>query len=188
MRGDIIRTALENIGVTGASGSSLIEAFLISGRNPAAVRRNFVKFERQRAAAEGSRREMQKYYGLLYRLKRHGLITEQKKKNKVLLWLTKKGKEKLELLKKKAGFPQAAYPVKSSETFVIVAFDIPEKEKYKRVWFRSVLKALGMRMIQKSVWMGKVKILKILIGDLRRLRMLDFVHFFEVSKLGSFSE
>ena len=68
---------------------------------------------------------------------------------------------------------------------VIVAFDIPERVRRYRDWFRSVLENLGLTMIQKSVWMGKIKIPKALIDDLAELKLIDFVEIFEVGNEGS---
>ena len=68
---------------------------------------------------------------------------------------------------------------------MIVVFDVPEKERRKRDWLRSVLKRLELKMVQKSVWIGKVKIPKELLDDLFNLKLLDYVEIFEVSKSGS---
>ena len=40
-------------------------------------------------------------------------------------------------------------------------------------------------MIQKSVWIGKVKIPKEFLDDLFKLRLIDYIEIFEISKAGS---
>ena len=68
---------------------------------------------------------------------------------------------------------------------MIVSFDVPEKEKRKRGWLRSTLKNLGFRMLQKSVWIGKVKIPEAYLEDLKRLRLLSYIEIFAISKRGT---
>ena len=68
---------------------------------------------------------------------------------------------------------------------MIFAFDVPEKEKRKRGWLRTVLRRLDFTMIQKSVWVGKSKIPQEFLEDIYRFKMVDFVEIFEVSKTGS---
>ena len=67
-------------------------------------------------------------------------------------------------------------------------FDIPEKEKWKRVWLREVLGLCGFKMLQRSVWAGKNKIPEEFLADLRNFNMLEYVHIFEVSKKGTLKE
>ena len=94
---------------------------------------------------------------------------------------------KLKILKKQPIGPllEKTYEKESSERVTIVIFDIPEKERRKRDWLRAVLKNLGLKMIQKSVWIGKVKIPEALIKDLKRLNLIECVEIFEVSRTGS---
>jgi hypothetical protein len=50
---------------------------------------------------------------------------------------------------------------------------------------RSALKNLGFRMIQKSVWVGKVTLPEDFLSDLRQLNLISCVEIFEVNKAGS---
>ena len=120
-------------------------------------------------------------------MKRDDLIEENTEKNKKHFVLTEKGKNKLLnlLTKRKNKFPENAYKKESGNNLIIVAFDIPETEKRKRGWVRAALKNLDFKMIQKSVWVGKTKIPKQFLDDLLKLRLIDFVEIFEVSKSGS---
>src|SRR3989344_5543725 len=68
---------------------------------------------------------------------------------------------------------------------VLVIFDVPEKQKRKRVWLRAALKQLGFQMVQKSVWFGKVKIPNNFLEDLRKHKIMDCVEILAITKTGS---
>lgn len=70
-------------------------------------------------------------------------------------------------------------------TFIIVAFDIPEREKRKRNWLRQSLCRMGLSMVQKSVWIGRVKLPEDFIESLRHLKLADCVEIFEITKTGT---
>lgn len=84
--------------------------------------------------------------------------------------------------------PNPSYVKEDDRRSTIVAFDVPERFKEKRHWLRSVLKNLGLRMVQKSVWLGKVKIPREFIDDLKKLKILDFVEIFGITKGGTLEE
>ncbi|OGY97845.1 MAG: hypothetical protein A3A43_03585 [Candidatus Liptonbacteria bacterium RIFCSPLOWO2_01_FULL_56_20] len=63
---------------------------------------------------------------------------------------------------------------------MIIAFDIPEKDKRKRNWLRIELVCLGFEMLQKSVWFGPAPLPQAFIASLEKLRIIPFVKFFEV--------
>jgi len=87
--------------------------------------------------------------------------------------------------RQKSALREPSYSAAKNNNFVIIAFDVPEKEKRKRQWLRGVLKRLGFAMLQRSVWAGKVRIPKGFIDDLARLQMAEFVEIFEITKRGS---
>lgn len=76
----------------------------------------------------------------------------------------------------------------SDKKLKIFAYDIPEREKQKRAWLREVLRLLGFRMLQKSLWIGKSKIPEGFLQDLRKKEIMDHVHIFEISKTGTLKE
>lgn len=123
-----------------------------------------------------------KFSNLLYKLKKDGLIKDDKKRH--TFSITAAGREKLSFLKHRK-LPASLYVQKSSSTFTIVAFDIFEKERRKRHWLREVLKNMGLKMIQKSVWMGKVELPQEFLHDLQELNLLDCVEIFQITKTGS---
>ena len=124
-----------------------------------------------------------RYHSLISKLRKEGLIQENSGKCK----LTLKGKGALSRLENlfRNKLPQTRYKLAPHPGIIIVAFDIPERERRKRDWLREVLKNLELKMIQKSVWFGKVKIPKELIEDLDNLGLSEFVEIFEVSKTGT---
>jgi hypothetical protein len=130
----------------------------------------------------------QRYRNIIYKLKKDGLIREEVKNNKKVFILTGLGKNKLTDLKKrqKEQLPSIkSFKKEKGDRFIIVIFDIPEKERRKRNWLREVLKNIGLEMIQKSVWIGKVKIPKELINELNDFKIINFVEIFEITKGGS---
>ncbi|MBI5306087.1 CRISPR-associated endonuclease Cas2 [Candidatus Wolfebacteria bacterium] len=135
-----------------------------------------------------AKQDRQKYYNLLYKLKKDGLMLENK--NNKILTLTKKGKNKIfsirENLKKR--LPDIHYEKESGGKNIIITFDVPENKRGKREWLREVLRNLDLQMIQKSVWVGKIKIPKKFIEDLRKLDLIDCVEIFEISKTGSLKQ
>ncbi len=136
-------------------------------------------FKRMNARAE----ERLAFSQTLYHLKRDGLIIERQGK----FTLTTRGllKRKQLQLKQADALPEPRYTKEISTELKIVVFDIPEAVARQRTWLRSVLKNLGYRMLQKSVWVGKTKIPESLVRDLRRLKLFPYVEILAVTKQGS---
>lgn len=130
--------------------------------------------------------ESQKFYSLLYHLKKQGFI-ENKKDGRGSVWRIKSaGIEKLADIKKRKIFsPSLVNYHEEPDTLKIIIFDIPVKEDRKRYWLRAALERIGFRMLQKSVWFGKKKIPESFMRDLRERGMVDYVHILAVSKTGS---
>ena len=133
--------------------------------------------------------ESQKFYSLLYYLKKQGLI-EGKKDGRGSLWrIRPAGIEKLSNIKKRKIFSVSSINYREEpDTLKIITFDIPTKDDRKRYWLRAVLKRIGSKMLQKSVWFGKKKIPESFMNDLRERGMIDYVHVLAVSKTGSLRE
>ena len=194
-KGDILFKILETIGGLTVGMVDLFDVFLSAGYGASYGKLQYElskkRGERERKSLEREiqKEAKQKYYNLIYKLKTSGLIEENKKDNKKLFILTKKGKEKLFSLKEnnKNKLSDISYSrlKEGSDKFVIVIFDIPEQERKKRGWLRAVLDNLGLKMVQKSVWVGKVKIPKEFLDDLFKLGLIDFIEIFEISKTGS---
>lgn len=128
---------------------------------------------------EEKRQKLQKF---LWKLKHDGLVVETKGENPKFS-ISSEGKIKLAKLKKK--LPAGQYKKEIHNSPVIISFDIPEKLRRKRGWFREVIKNLGFKMIHQSVWVGNIKVPQELIIDLNRTNIIEFIEIFEISKAGS---
>ncbi len=136
-------------------------------------------------------RRGQQFYSFLNKLKNQGLIEKNKTDEKKSIWkITKKGLEKLNLIKEKKLFSKQTvnYKKESDNKIKIVIFDVPEKERYKRTWLRATLVFLNFALLQESVWVGKNKIPEQFIYDLREREMLPYIQIFEISKKGTISQ
>lgn len=191
MKGEITLKILEALRDSAMNIVDLADAFLSAGYGASYKRLQFEFSKKQKereVSADGRRIKQEllnRYYSLLYKLKKDGLI-KQTKNNKKLL-LTKKGLGKLFFLKKRIArqLPQKSYLAQPNNAFVVIAFDIPEIERKKRAWLRSALKNMNLTKVQKSVWIGKVKIPKEFLSDIFRLKLVDYVEIFEITKKGS---
>ncbi|PIU99013.1 CRISPR-associated endonuclease Cas2 [Candidatus Wolfebacteria bacterium CG03_land_8_20_14_0_80_36_15] len=195
-KGDISLKILEFIGSLVIGAGDLLVTFLNANYGASFRKLEYELSKRQKERDRKSPQEeiqreaKQKYYNLIYKLKRSGLIKEKTKEGNKFFSLTQKGKIKLSQLKKNSRerLPEIIYQKAKSNKFTIVIFDIPETEKRKRSWLRVALGNLGFKMIQKSVWLGKVKIPKRFLDNLFQFKLVDFVEIFEISKTGSLKQ
>lgn len=188
MRGEITLKILKCVKSASSETVDAAAAFLAAGYGASAKKLDYELLKRRKARTE--QEERQKFYKLLYKLEKDGLIEKTKRKKPIILHLTLKGKKFLQSLseKKAAALPDISYKTSNADKLIIVVFDIPESEKRKREWLRSALKNMKFRFIQKSVWIGKVKIPEEFLLDLKKLNLIDFVEIFEISKTGSLTK
>ncbi|TAN57400.1 CRISPR-associated endonuclease Cas2 [Patescibacteria group bacterium] len=127
-----------------------------------------------------------RFNDLLYRLRKEELV-EKNGGKKLLIKLTAKGRQVLERLRQRKQYnpSKSNYEAQKDGSLKIIIFDIPEAERTKRAWLREVLKNLEFKMLQKSVWAGKVKLPEKFIRDLETLRLLPFVEIFAIDKRGT---
>lgn len=193
MKGELTLKLLEAVKDLAINSSDFLDVFLSVnyGASYGKLEYELSKRQKERARKEieknFQKQIKQRYYNFIYKLKQSGLIEERKKEGKKFFIITRKGKNKVSLLNKQAqgNLPKNLYPKEKGDKFIIVIFDVPEKERRKRAWLRAVLKNIGLKMIQKSVWIGKAKIPKQFLDDLFKLKMVDFVEIFEINKSGS---
>ncbi len=189
MKGEITLHILEKIGEGMIDAAALLGSVLEAGYGA-----SYRKLERvhQRSAGKKSstlsnKVQKQRYRNMLASLKRDGLLESIKKDSLELIHLTPKGSETLKRLKNKPTLPSTHYNPTKETRIVIVTFDIPEKERRKRDWLRMSLKNLELRMVHKSVWMGKTKLPQTLLEDIYTLRLTQYVEVFEITKKGTLS-
>jgi len=131
--------------------------------------------------------EAQKFYNLLNHLQKQGLV-KKNKEGKYSTWrITEKGKKKLIEISEKIliKLPRRFYKKENDKNLKIVIFDIPEEESRKRLWLRQNLLALGFSKLQKSVWVGSIKLPKDFIEDLKAIDIFQYIEIFSVSKEGT---
>ncbi len=185
MRGDKLLKVLEIIEKTSINVANFISAFAVGKSESLRRLRNLQATDSAPIAEEiririAERRRAQSYFNFL---KRDGLVFM--KNGKIVL--APRGYLKLNFLKKRSAgrLPDAKYEIAASADIVLIVFDIPEKRRRVRDWLRVVLKRLGLKMIQRSVWLGKVKIPQEFLDDLKNLKILENVEILAVNKSGS---
>lgn len=198
MKGDITLKILEAAGELAINLFDLPAAIISAGYGASQGKIEYEMGEiKARRAVQNFREKedrilQRRFSKMLTKLERDGLISKSKAKNRNenIFRLTAKGKGKIEELRaRKENYqPVLKYEKEDSPNLIIVSFDIPEAFRRKRNWLRAVLKNLDFSMVQKSVWVGKVKIPRLLLEDLRKYKMIGFVEIFEVSKSGSLNK
>ena len=117
----------------------------------------------------------QVFYNTLKRLKKHGYLVEVEQGGERRYRATLKGKAKiLRFLKKDK---------KWDGKWRIVIFDIPERKKKMRNFFRQKLGDLGFRQLQKSVWICPYNIADKVEEIIDLCQAKSFVHYLLVEEL-----
>lgn len=129
--------------------------------------------------------ERKEFYNLLNRLKRDGIIEKEGKLHHALWRLTTKGAQKLARFRSAPRIPLPTYQNKRDATWRVVTYDVPEREREKRVWIRAALISLQFSPLQESVWVGARTISSSFLRDLKEMRMLKYVQIFEIRRRGT---
>ncbi|MDO8470170.1 MAG: CRISPR-associated endonuclease Cas2 [bacterium] len=143
---------------------------------------------RDRELAKESSREWQRYWSMLTHLKKTGLVAETRVSGGAAkLILTKFGLERLVEFRSNLAVSYAPdrYRGEPSKKVVIVAFDVPERERRKRDWLRAVLIQLGFHKVQQSVFVGKVVIPQVLLDNVAELGLIPHIQIFSVTERGT---
>lgn len=117
-------------------------------------------------------------YATLARLREKGLVSKKSDGWK----LTEKGKTFYEQVQIKRKRDETMRRNRKREKGMIIAFDVPEHERYKRDWLREELVVLGFEPIQQSVWFGPAPLPEEFIEHLDKQGLVDCVRFFRVSE------
>ena len=204
IRGELLLRALDLLERVVYTHVDFAGAFLASTKSNYLPLRNFTprnyktvagklleEFRSEKQLEEERQEELKRIENLIYRLKKDGLIKKVDSPNgNPILTITAKGRRKRDLLEKSytLQLPDKNYDSEKSSDLIIISFDISEKERHKRDWLRSVLKNLGLRMLQRSVWIGKVKISEDFLNDLRKINIINSVEIFSVGKTGTIKQ
>jgi len=142
---------------------------------------------KQEIEAEQQRKERQKFYNLLSRLKKQGFLKKKSNENRKGFWkLTSKGLRQLKNLKnkprKKPFLSLKPEAIVKKDYLKVIVFDIPEIQKKKRNWLRNTLANFDFSMLQKSVWIGETQLPEDFFFALKELNLLPYIHIFAVNK------
>lgn len=99
----------------------------------------FKKYKKERGA--------RKFSKMIYYLKKKGYVRSHNSKNKSALILTKEGISKA--FKFSFGLDKKR---RKDGRWIMIAFDVPQKNRKARNLLMSVLKNLGYKMFQQSIW------------------------------------
>ena len=186
-RNNKLMDVLSRISGSGEEASVLLEAYLTTPyASLAKLKWKTRQIERKRALADAEQAERRSFSVFLSRLQKDGLI----KRDGKMWYILVKGKEKLAVLRERI-LPDAHYVHEKGadkESASIIIFDIPEIERRKRAWLRSVLANLGCVMVQKSVWLLRRPLPRAFIKDIHDMRIARYIHIFGVTKRGTLSD
>jgi predicted transcriptional regulator len=189
MKGEITLKILETLAGAARGLVDATEAFLSAGYGASysKLQRESSRIESRRVAEKLRARARNNYAVLISKLKSQGIIEAKQISGEKRFFITKKGKEKLFALRqrRKNKLPAISGSLKKSGAPLIVAFDIPEKQRRKRDWLRIVLGQMGLTRVQRSIWMGKGKLPEEFLDSLYQLDLIDCVEIFEVGKTGT---
>jgi hypothetical protein len=189
--GDIVFKILDTLAEAAWTAPAMIGAILESGYGASgsqlerAASRNMPSFG---VGREARRRQYQRYSMMVRYLREQGMLASRSTSEKVKLYLTKKGQQKLARmrLERREGAAGYGYEHSPGKKIVIVTYDIPEKRHSERDWLRGILKRIGLQPMQQSVWIGKVAVPQRLIEDLALRHLTAFVEIVEVGSAGTF--
>ncbi len=138
------------------------------------------------------REEEKRFYMLLAKFRKEGLIEKDGFNMKNTWKLTARGIEKIaqyaKLKTKYPILPNKKYTAEKIKDKIIIIFDIPEKYRRQRAWLRHHLNILDFTMLQQSAWIGNSAVPSDFIHDLREANLLKYIHIFKISKSGSLTD
>lgn len=121
----------------------------------------------------------QKFSRLISILKKHNLIRVENLKNKKAIILTKEGISKA----LKAEFKSGNGKKRNDGKWIMIAFDIPQRHQKSRNLLRSVLKNLGYKMFQQSIWVTPYDVSEKTEAALRHYSLDQYVKIFLIEEL-----
>lgn len=184
MKGEIIYKILNSLGNEVLDYVDFTNAFLKAGYGASGgkIRYEYSKLQNKRFDSEINAQKINNFKKYLSKLKSEGLIL---KNNGDQIYLSDKGKKKLNNLQNSFSLNKDLYKSKAGDRVVVVSYDIPIAFNKKRDILRDMLRMLNFHLIHKSVWVGKVILPERFIFDLNRLGITDYVEIFEVTKNGT---
>lgn len=121
------------------------------------------------------KRNKQTIYNTINRMEKDGYLEEVEERGQKRYRATLKGKAKI--------FAYLKKDKKWDGKWRIVVFDIPEKQKKMRNYFRGCLIGLGFRKLQESVWISPYNIADTVEELIDLCKAKEFVHYLLVEEL-----
>ena len=116
---------------------------------------------------------------LVYNLKRNGYIKVEGLRAKKAIMLTKEGLDKV----LRASFKMGARAERKDGKWIMLIFDVPQKYNKSRELLRSVLRNLGYKMFQQSVWVTPYDVSEKTEKALQYYSLEKFVRIFLIEHL-----
>ncbi|MCX6752083.1 MAG: hypothetical protein NTZ87_01100 [Candidatus Nomurabacteria bacterium] len=184
MKGEILYKILNSLESGVFNYIDFTNAFLKAGYGATGgkIKYEFFKIQNKRINSQLDKQKMDKFRKYLYKLKSQGFILENSSKQ---IYLSDKGKKKLDNFKKSFSLNKDAYKKRIGESVIVVSYDIPVAFNRERNILRDMLRMIGFNLIHKSVWVGKVTLPERFIVDINRLGIIDYVEILEVAKNGT---
>ena len=131
---------------------------------------------RRKYQKERSRKDFNQF---IYYLKRKGYIKIKNLESRQAIALTPKGAEKA----LRAKFTMGERPKRKDGKWLMVVFDVPEKKRRLRDFFREYLKSLGFKMLQRSIWVCPFDVIN-KVEEVARQHSLDpYIRVFLIEEL-----
>jgi len=120
-----------------------------------------------------------KFSNLMYYLKKNSYIKAKKIENGQGIMITKEGIDKA----LKASFVLDGHKKRKDGKWVMLIFDIPQKQKTARMLLRSILSNLGYKLFQQSVWISPYDISEKTEKLLQLHSLENYIKIFLIEKL-----
>ncbi|HYF05120.1 MAG TPA: CRISPR-associated endonuclease Cas2 [Patescibacteria group bacterium] len=117
------------------------------------------------------------------RLIKQGWIKEEYRDAKKLITLTKKGKIQALFAK-----TTSEATVRIAQKWQLVIFDVPEGAREVRAQLRSLLKKLGFKALQASVYISPYMISPASVEYLKASKLINYIRFLRVDKIDNDSD
>jgi hypothetical protein len=184
MKGDLIYKILNSLNDTAFDQVDFVNAFLRAGYGASFGKIDYElnKIQDKRIIRQIEKEKILKFKNYLARLKNNGLILENKAKQ---IYLSEKGKKKLNKFKNSPLLNKEDYKKKKGERVIVISYDVPIAFNRERNILRDMLQMLGFNLVHKSVWVGKVLLPEKFVDNLSKLGILEYVEILEVTKNGT---
>lgn len=186
-RGKILYQILDFLGDAVLEQADFMQAVLQAGYGASGgkIEYKYSKLQASRHTRKIKKQELLRFQKYLSKLKSEGFILGKKSGQ---VSLSQKGKQKLEIFRNSFSLNKYKYTKEAGDKIVVVSYDLPIAFNRERDILREMLKLIGLQMVHKSVWVGKVKLPSSFIASLGQMNIINFVEILEVTKSGTLKD